>query len=154
AAAVPSFAATTWTVHVGRGGTKFVDDASGTATTTIQIGDTVTWVWEGDMSHSVTSGSCAHGGGGGGGGYVYGGGDDCSDANAWTSSGLHGAGYSFSYVFTQAGTFAYYCAMHQSAMTGKVVVQPQAQTGPCVPGDHTLCLNGGRFAVSAHWTRP
>ena len=57
AAAVPSFAATTWTVHVGRGGTNFVDDASGSATTTIQIGDTVTWVWEGDMSHSVTSGN-------------------------------------------------------------------------------------------------
>jgi len=153
AAAAPSFAATTWTVHVGRGGSKFVDDASGTATTTIQVGDTVTWVWEGDMSHSVTSGSCRGGGGGGGYGGYGGGGDDCTDANDWPTSGVHGAGFSFSYTFAAAGNCPYYCAYHQSAMTGKVVVQQAAQAGPCTPGDHTLCLNGGRFAVSAHWTK-
>jgi plastocyanin len=152
AAAVPSFAATTWIVHVGRGGTNFVDDATGGATTTIQVGDTVQWVWEGDMMHSVTSGNCARGGGGGGYG-GYGGGDECTDAHTWTTTGLQGSGFTFSHTFGSAGNFAYYCAMHQSSMTAKVVVQQPKAAGPCTPGDHTLCLNGGRFAVTAHWTK-
>ena len=60
----------TRTVHVGRGGNAFVDDTSGSNISTIQVGDTVTWVWEGAMEHSVTSGTCTSGGGGV---YVYGG---------------------------------------------------------------------------------
>jgi plastocyanin len=152
-----ALAATTWTVHVGRGGTHFVDDVSGTNVTTIQPGDTVTWVWEGTMEHSVTSGTCDHSGGGGGGGYGgYGGGNtNCEDAHTWTSAGLQAAGYTYSWTFPAAGTFGYYCAMHLNAMTGKVVVQAAGvASGPCVADAHTLCLNAGRFAVTAHWTKP
>ncbi len=29
--------------------------------------------------------------------------------------------------------------------------RPVAPSGPCVPDDHTLCLNGGRFEVTARW---
>src|SRR5258705_337236 len=50
--------AATRTVHVGRGGSQFVDDVSGTNVSTIQVGDTINWVWEGTMEHSVTSGTC------------------------------------------------------------------------------------------------
>lgn len=143
--------AASWTVHVGRNGTNFVDDASGTNVTTIHPGDTVVWVWEGTMQHSVTSGNCLHGGGGG----YYGGGgsDQCTDAGRWPTTGLQGAGFSFSQTFSTPGDFSYYCAQHQSAMTGKVVVQPVVAT-VCVADAHTLCLNGGRFAATAHWTKP
>jgi plastocyanin len=151
----PALGASTWTVHVGRGGAHFVDDVSGTSVTTIAVGDTVTWVWEGSMEHSVTSGTCPddHGGGGGGGGYggVYGGG--CTANAAWQESGLHADGFSFSQTFLTAGTVNYFCDMHQSAMTGKVVVQAAAATGPCVPGEHTLCLDGGRYSVTTHWSK-
>jgi plastocyanin len=142
--------AATWTVHVGRGGTHFVDDTSGTSNSTVTAGDTVTWVWEGPMQHSVTSGTCDHGGGGG---YYGDGGGGCSDAGRWPSTGFHGAGFTFSQTFLTAGTFGYYCAMHLGAMTGTIVVQP-ATTGPCSQGEHTLCVNGGRFSVTAHWTKP
>src|SRR5262249_15981118 len=65
APAPPAQAATAKTVivHVGRGGTNFVDDVSGTNTTTINVGDTVNWVWEGDLRHGSDSGSCTGGGG-------------------------------------------------------------------------------------------
>lgn len=147
----PAGAATAWTVHVGRGGTQFVDEASGTNISTVQVGDTINWVWEGTMMHSVTSGSCTRGGGGGGyGGY---GGDVCTDAGRWPTTGLQSSGFTFSQTFSTPGTFSYYCAQHQSAMTGTVVVQP-ATAGACVVDEHTLCLNAGRFQVRAHWARP
>ncbi len=148
-------AAATWTVHVGRGGSAFVDDASGTNVTTISAGDTVTWVWEGDMHHSVTSGTCPNGGGGGGGyggdGGSYGGGD-CVDSNLWASTGLQGPGFTFSQTFASPRTITYYCAMHLGSMTGKIIVQPATST-VCTPDEHTLCLNSGRFAVTAHWQK-
>jgi plastocyanin len=159
-AATASAYAATWTVHVGRGGTNFVDDTSGTSTSTIAVGDTVTWIWEGAMQHSVTSGTCTAGGnGGGGGGYGgygggYGGGGMCKDAGTWPSSGFHTAGFQFSEVFSTAGTFPYYCMMHLSSMTGKIVVQAAAPASACPQNPQTLCLNGGRFAVTAHWTKP
>jgi len=157
-AAASSASAATWVVHVGRNGHNFVDDASGTSTTTIAIGDTVTWVWEGDMQHSVTSGTCPAGGnGGGGGGYgggYGGGGGSCHDAGIWASTPIQGSGSQFSYTFSTAGTVNYFCLFHQSAMTGKVVVGAAPSSSPCTQSEHTLCLNGGRFSVSAHWTRP
>jgi plastocyanin len=142
------------TVHVGRGGTYYVDDQSGTSTTTIHVGDTVTWVWEGTMSHSVTSGTCRAGGGGGGGyGGYGGGGGSCDDAKVWTSTGLQSSGFSFSWTFSAQGAYPYFCEMHQDAMTGKVIVMPGILASGCTADEHTLCLNGGRFAATAHWTK-
>jgi PKD repeat protein len=40
---------------------QFVDEVSGTNVSTINAGDTVTWVWEGDMNHGVTAGVCPAG---------------------------------------------------------------------------------------------
>ncbi|HWZ86061.1 MAG TPA: plastocyanin/azurin family copper-binding protein [Thermoanaerobaculia bacterium] len=146
--------ATTWTVHVGHGGTHYVDDVSGTNISTIHVGDTITWVWEGTMHHSVTSGTCDHAGGGGGYG-GYGGGTMCEDGHVWTSTGLQSAGFTFSQTFSTVGTISYFCMMHLNAMTGKIVVEPAAVvTGPCVADVHTLCLSSGRFSVTAHWTKP
>ncbi|HTR01575.1 MAG TPA: plastocyanin/azurin family copper-binding protein [Thermoanaerobaculia bacterium] len=153
--AVPAAAATTWTVRVGAGGTHFVDDVSGTSVSTIHVGDTVQWIWEGTMEHSVTSGTCDHQGGGGGYGGYGGGGGSCEDGHTWQSTGLQSAGHMFSWAFPSAGTFSYYCAMHLNSMTGKIVVLPGAgSTSACVVDGHTLCLGGGRYAATAHWTRP
>ncbi len=138
-------------VHVGRGGMAFVDDASGTNVTTINAGDTVTWVWEGDMNHGVTAGSCT--GGGGGGGYGgYGGGGDCVPSGTWQSP-VQASGTTYSHTFSAEGTISYFCAVHLNAMTGKVIVQPAVATGPCVPDTQTLCLNDGRFRVTADWQK-
>ncbi len=143
-------------VHVGQGGMQFVDSVSGTKVSTIHAGDKITWVWEGEMSHSVTAGSCPDDGGGGGGyGYGYvGSGGSCSDDHAWPSSGLQAAGFSFSRTFTDPGTFPYFCDAHGSSMTGKVVVQAGTGAGStCEPEPETLCLNNGRFQVKAEWEK-
>jgi plastocyanin len=59
---------------------------------TINVGDTVHWVWDTDH-HSTTS--------------VTG------SAEQW-DSGVHNSGYTFDHTFTKVGTFAYYCTMHGS----------------------------------------
>jgi plastocyanin len=118
-------APTTHTVHVGRGGTLFVDDVSGTGVTTVKVGDTVTWVWEGDLHHGSHSGTCTGGGGSPYGGMTpqgYGGGG-CTADGLW-QSGTQITPFSYSHTFTEAGTFRYFCDVHESAMTGRVVVNP------------------------------
>ncbi len=115
----PSAAPVNRIVQVGQGGLAFVDDVNGGQVTTINVGGTVTWVWAGGLPHAVTAGTCS--GGGGGGGYVYGGGDDCSSTGQF-QSGNHTAPFEWSHTFSEAGTFRYFCAVHESAMTGRVVV--------------------------------
>jgi PKD repeat protein len=97
--------AATRTVEVGPGGSMtFRDEESHNSTSTINVGDTINWTFEG--FHSTTSGSCNPG---------------CSPDGNW-NSGTMSSG-SFSHTFTTAGTFPYYCMVHLSAMTGSVVVQ-------------------------------
>jgi plastocyanin len=106
------------------GGLVFVDTVSGSSVTTINVGDTVTWTWSGTMSHGIQSGNCT-GNGGGGGGYViegYGGGG-CTPSSDF-QSGTHAPPYQYSQTFTTAGSFPYYCTVHESAMKGRVVVNP------------------------------
>lgn len=94
------------TVQVGPGGgMSFVDQTSGTSTTTIHVGDTVQWVWVSGI-HSTTSGTCA---------------GACTSDGRWNSG--TGSGMTFSHTFTQAGSFPYFCIVHQSLMQGMVVVQ-------------------------------
>jgi len=116
-------------VMVGQGGLFFVDVQSGSSVTTINVGDTVTWTWSGTMSHGIQPGTCT-GGGGGGGGYVTEGypGGGCTPSSDFMSSGTHAPPYSFSQTFTTAGTFPYYCTVHESAMKGKVVVNASGNT--------------------------
>ena len=103
------------TVQVGQTGLTFVDEANGGQVTTIRVGDTVTWVWAGGLPHGVTAGTCS-----GGGGY-YGSGGGC-DPSGEFQSGSHSAPFEYSRTFTQVGSFRYFCAVHDNAMTGRVVV--------------------------------
>jgi plastocyanin len=93
-------------VDVGRsGGNTFVDQQSGTSTTTISVGTAVEWVWVSGV-HSTTSGSCA---------------GACAPDGIWDSGS--GTGMTFRRTFNQAGTFPYFCTVHGAMMQGTVVVQ-------------------------------
>ena len=78
-----------------------VDDAFTPATVTVALGDTVTWAFTGQHTHTVTSDQ----------GFF-----DSGDR-------LNGATYERS--FASAGGFAYHC-MHHSGMHGRVAVRLQA----------------------------
>jgi len=98
--------AATRTVDVGPGGSiSFRDSVSQTSTSTIQVGDTVRWVWV-SGEHSSTSGPCP----------------PCNGDGLW-NSGIKSSG-SFQRTFTQAGTFPYFCIPHTVSMTGTVIVNP------------------------------
>ena len=132
-------------VNVGAGSNSFQDVATGTAKTTVQVGETVQWTW---MSgpHSTTSGTCTAGGGGGG--YYGGGNSDCTSTGTWDST-AHTAGYQYSYTFTTPGTYKYYCAVHGESMVGTVEVDAATDTTPTVtptPGGPTP--TPGSFGVA------
>ena len=132
-------AAATFTVNVGQGGgTIFVDQTSGNSTTTIQVGDTVQWVWQ-SGPHSTTSGTCT------GSGY-YGG---CTPDGKW-DSGVNNPPNMFSKTFSQTGTFNYYCSIHQSMMTGMVVVQ--AAAGPPPTAGFRFSPTGPVTGTTVHFT--
>src|SRR5262249_15520911 len=76
---------------------------------TINVGDTVTWVWAGP-GHSETSG------------------DPCI-AHRQRDSGVQNDPFSFSFTFTSAGTYPYFCTVHCiSGMTGQIIVQEPTAT--------------------------
>lgn len=102
-------------VNVGQSGHSFTDTQSGTAATSIHVGDTVKWVFVSSTAHSTSSGTCTMGG--------YYGEDVCTPAGFW-DSGTMVSPSTFSHTFTSAGTFKYYCEVHKSQMTGTVLVQP------------------------------
>lgn len=83
----------------------FMDGVTNGTTTTINVGDMVTWtVAAGSGSHTITSGS------------------NCT-ADGKFDSGNKKAGESFSFTFTTAGTYPYFCTYHCSMnMIGSVVV--------------------------------
>ncbi len=97
--------AATVQVQVGAGGRIFTPQ-----NVTIQIGDTVEWVWAGN-NHSTTSGTPGNPDG------------------LW-DSGVKNTGFVFSRTFTAAGTFNYYCSPHGSCcgMIGSVTVTAAADT--------------------------
>jgi plastocyanin len=81
----------------GHNGTKPAQD-------TVAVGQMVTWTWTntGSTSHSVLS----------------------TSSPSFTSSDiLTGNGQTYTFTFTQPGTYHYSCAVHGSLMTGVVVVQ-------------------------------
>lgn len=70
----------------------------------VLAGDTVTWVNHGKLPHTTTSG------------------ENGKPDGRWGSKHL-GRGGSFSYVFTEPGTYHYYCVPHRGlGMKGVVVV--------------------------------
>jgi PKD repeat protein len=137
--AAAGMSAATFTVNVGPGGgTLFVDQTSGNSTTTIQVGDTVQWVWQ-SGPHSTSSGTCT------GGGY-YG---TCSPDGNW-DAGQHSPPYSFTRTFSQVGTFNYYCSVHMAMMTGMVVVK--ASTGPPPAAGFRFAPTGPIVGTTVHFT--
>ncbi|MRS04355.1 hypothetical protein EG832_14240 [bacterium] len=68
------------------------------ATITVKVGTTVTWTNKDTVRHTVTADS------------------------GLFDSGLFGKGESFSYTFTEAGTYSYFCIPH-TYMKGVVVVE-------------------------------
>jgi plastocyanin len=101
AAPIPTTAA----VRVGND--LFASNRNGTtnpAVDTVAVGGTVTWTWTntGGIPHSVES----------------------TGSRAFTSSAiLTGNGQIYSFTFTAAGTYQYDCAVHGSAMTGRIEVR-------------------------------
>jgi plastocyanin len=72
------------------------------AVDTVAAGSTVTWAWNAAGSHSVHS----------------------TGALSFPSSAIVGAATStYSSTFNTPGTYAYDCAVHGAAMTGRIVVQ-------------------------------
>ncbi len=94
-----SAGATTFQVQVGQDGLKFTPQ-----NVTIQVGDTVQWNWAAS-GHSSTSGTPGNPDG------------------KW-DSGVQNSGFVFSFTFTSAGTFNYFCSPHGvcCAMIGSVIV--------------------------------
>ena len=86
---------------------QIADSAFGTATLTIRAGDTVTWNNADDRPHTVTS-----------------------EDGAFDSGNLD-EGASFSFTFSEAGTYAYLCEYHPD-MRGTIIVEPasSATTAP------------------------
>jgi plastocyanin len=83
------------------------------ANLTIQVGDTVRWVW-GSSGHSVVSGTNGNA-------------DNqfCSPSNTGCDNPpLSSSGATYEHTFTQAGTIPYYCSVHFSlGMTGTITVR-------------------------------
>jgi hypothetical protein len=77
---------------------QITDSAFGTAVLTVQVGDTVTWSNVDDRPHTVTS-------------------DDGT-----FDSGNMNEGASFSFTFTEPGTYTYVCAYHDE-MRATIVVE-------------------------------
>ena len=77
---------------------------------TINVGDTVRWTWVGS-GHSTTSGTPGNPDG------------------LW-DSGVQNAGFTFSFTFTTAGVFNYYCSPHGlcCGMIGSVSVNDEIDT--------------------------
>jgi plastocyanin len=80
------------------------NQTSNPAVDTVAVNGTVTWTWvaTGTVSHSVES----------------------EGSPSFPSSAiLSGNGKTYSFRFTQAGTYTYECAVHGNSMTGRVVVR-------------------------------
>jgi plastocyanin len=81
-----------------------LNGTSNPAVDTVAVGGTVTWTWTNTalLSHSVQS----------------------TGSPSFTSSTTKvGNGQTYSFTFTAAGTYQYDCAVHGTAMTGRVVVR-------------------------------
>ena len=94
-----SAGAATFQVQVGQDGLKFTPQ-----NVTIQVGDTVQWIWAAS-GHSSTSGTPGNPDG------------------KW-DSGVQNTGFTFSQTFTTAATFNYFCSPHGlcCGMIGSVIV--------------------------------
>ncbi len=108
-------AGSTVVVNVGQGGSQSFSPN----TVVVHAGDTVRWEFKDTTGyHSTTSGTCTVD-------PYYGGGTcDALPSGLNWDSGPRLAGDQFSQLFATAGSYRYYCMVHQSMMTGTVQVNP------------------------------
>jgi plastocyanin len=98
-------------LHAANVGVDVIDndyqDGDGDETTTIAVGDTVTWTWVGSAPHTVTA-----------------------DDDSFNSGNVNQTSGTFVQTFNSVGTFAYYCQNHGApggvAMSGTIIVQAAA----------------------------
>jgi plastocyanin len=105
-AAASAVTAADKTIHVG--------DFAYPSSTTVRVGDTVTWSNTSGAAHTVTA-----------------------DGGSFDKSLPDGGNASV--TFTTAGSFAYHCTIH-SSMTGRILVTsgaPATDTADPAPADHT-----------------
>ncbi len=101
AAILPANAQSLYTVSI-------LDGSFSPASITVNTGDTVRWVMNSSIPHTVTSG------------------ENCVSDGIF-SSGTMSSGQSYSFVFTEPGNFPYYCIPHCSqGMTGVITVEDNA----------------------------
>jgi amicyanin len=93
---------------------EIADFAFSPQSLTIQVGDTVTWTNLDQVAHTATSTTGAF------------------------DSGLFGQNESYSFTFTQAGTYDYLCTPHPT-MTGRIVVE----AAPAAPAPSQATGGGG-----------
>lgn len=74
------------------------------STKTVTAGTTIKWINKDSFNHTVTSGSPGH-------------------PDGLFDSGVIGPGGTYTHTFNSAGSFNYYCSIHQDIMTGTVTVQ-------------------------------
>ena len=126
----PASVAATATVSVGSAFLAFTP-----ATTNINVGDRVIWVWGGTF-HSTTSGTVS--------------GTVATPNGLWESGLITTTPHSFTNTFNSAGTFPYYCSFHfNSGMKGTVIVTAP-NSSPTVA--ITNPVNNAVFAASANVT--
>lgn len=102
--------------HVGVEHFSFMDHASGNSTTSVKVGDSVTWVWENPYCHSVTFKASDVKG-------TEGGPPAGKNHDEPQLTKPKGDSKTFTVKFDRPGTFEYSCVHHASVgMTGKVVV--------------------------------
>lgn len=85
---------------------------------TIQVGDTVEWIWNDNKQHAVVSGN-----------------GNTGQPDGVFNSGVHRAPFTYSFTFQDAGKFPYYCGVHRTLNIGGTwpeidVVAPSPTPGP------------------------
>ncbi|MGH8972416.1 MAG: plastocyanin/azurin family copper-binding protein [Acidimicrobiia bacterium] len=102
--------------HVGVEHFSFMDHSSGSSTTNVKAGDSVTWVWEQPYCHSVTFQSAEIKG-------TEGGPPAGRTGDEPQLTKPDGSNNTFTTKFDKPGTYDYSCVHHGSVgMTGQVVV--------------------------------
>jgi len=98
-------------VSIVPGASTLADKAFSPNPVNVKIGDTITWVNEDSVFHTVVSGNPSSGGETG---KVF-------DSGLSGPTALTTKGKTFSHTFTEKGEFPYFCQLHPT-MTGKVIV--------------------------------
>lgn len=102
---------------------------------TINAGDTITWVDSTTEPHTISIPPAGQAPPAGPpqppvGGNIF-------DGTTYVSSGFMQTGTPYAVTFTKAGTYKYYCLIHQPEMAGTIVVQPAGSIVPKSQAQYT-----------------